>query len=57
VTFNEIQVGQVLLLGDKRVEVLPAVHTVPACGFAISAGKAAGCSRETPSETLHSGDE
>jgi ribonuclease BN (tRNA processing enzyme) len=41
VTFSEIEVGQVLLLGDKRIEVLPAVHTVPACGFAVSAGK--GC--------------
>jgi ribonuclease BN (tRNA processing enzyme) len=41
VSFHEIQVGQVLRLGDKSVEVLPAVHTVPACGFAISAGQ--GC--------------
>jgi ribonuclease BN (tRNA processing enzyme) len=41
VSFHEIRVGQVLRLGDKSVEVLPAVHTVPACGFAISASQ--GC--------------
>jgi cAMP phosphodiesterase len=38
-SFHEIQVGQTLQLQDKKVEVLPAVHTVPACGFAVSAGK------------------
>lgn len=38
ITFEEIQVGQVLEIGGKRIEVLPAVHTVPACGYAISAG-------------------
>jgi len=37
ITFQEIQVGQVLEIGGKRIEVLPAVHTVPACGYAISA--------------------
>jgi ribonuclease BN (tRNA processing enzyme) len=39
VTFHDISVGQTLLLGSatpKRIEVLPAVHTVPACGFAVS---------------------
>jgi len=40
-TFHEIQVGQTVELPGKRVEVLPAVHTVPACGFAITSGK--GC--------------
>lgn len=39
VSFHEIQTGQILQLGDKSVEVLPAVHTVPACGFAVSAGQ------------------
>jgi ribonuclease BN (tRNA processing enzyme) len=38
ITFHEIQLGQVLPFGDKLVEVLPAVHTVPAAGFAITAG-------------------
>lgn len=36
VRFHELQVGQVLTLGGKRIEVLPAVHAVPACGYAIS---------------------
>ena len=34
--FNPIEVGQVLQIGSQTVEVLPAVHTVPACGFAAS---------------------
>ena len=38
VTFHEIQVGQTLEFQRKSVEVLPAVHTVPACGFAVGAG-------------------
>jgi len=38
VTLHEIQVGQVLEIGGKRIEVLPAVHTVPAVGYAVSAG-------------------
>jgi len=38
VSFHDIAVGQMLNLGScapKLIEVLPAVHTVPACGFAI----------------------
>lgn len=38
VAFHEIQVGQSLQLQGKTIEVLPAVHTVPACGYAVSAG-------------------
>ncbi len=41
VTFHEIKVGQTLQFGKKLVEVLPAVHTVPAVGYAITAGN--GC--------------
>ncbi|MBI3156240.1 MAG: 3',5'-cyclic-nucleotide phosphodiesterase [Burkholderiales bacterium] len=33
--FRPIAVGQQLRLADRRVEVLPAAHTVPACGFAV----------------------
>ena len=40
ISFHAIQVGQILPFGDKLVEVLSAVHTVPAVGFAISAGQA-----------------
>lgn len=38
IVFHEIRVGQTLRFGDKLVEVLPAVHTVPAAGFAVTAG-------------------
>jgi ribonuclease BN (tRNA processing enzyme) len=41
IQFNEIRVGQTLTIGGKQVEVLPAVHTVPAAGYAVNAGK--GC--------------
>ncbi len=41
ITLHEIRVGQGLRIGNKLVEVLPAVHTVPAAGYAITAGK--GC--------------
>lgn len=37
VSFHDIVVGQTLQIGTrarKHIEVLPAVHTVPACGFA-----------------------
>ena len=36
ISFHEIRVGQVLEFSGKRIEVLPAVHTVPACGYAVS---------------------
>ena len=38
VTFHDLTVGQTLALGTRRpkhIEVLPAVHTVPACGYAV----------------------
>jgi ribonuclease BN (tRNA processing enzyme) len=38
VSFHDIDVGATLTLGShhpKVIEVLPAVHTVPACGFAV----------------------
>jgi ribonuclease BN (tRNA processing enzyme) len=35
-----IAVGETLTLGGKRIEVLPALHTVPAVGFAIDGGAA-----------------
>ena len=41
VLFREINVGQVLHLAGKQIEVLPAVHTVPAVGYAVSSR--AGC--------------
>jgi ribonuclease BN (tRNA processing enzyme) len=41
IRFHEIRVGQTFKLLNKYIEVLPAVHTVPAAGFAITAGQ--GC--------------
>ena len=41
ISFHEIKVGQTIQLAGKYIEVLPAVHTVPAAGFAITAGQ--GC--------------
>jgi ribonuclease BN (tRNA processing enzyme) len=41
--FEPFAVGQTLQLGGRRIEVLPAEHTVPAVGFAVSAeGKDSG---------------
>ena len=39
VRFYPLELGQSLLLAGKLVEVLPAVHTVPAVGYAVSAGQ------------------
>ena len=41
IRFHPIRIGQTLQLRRKLVEVLPAVHTVPAAGFAVTAGN--GC--------------
>ena len=38
IQFYPLQAGQMLAVGGKQVEVLPAVHTVPAVGYAIGAG-------------------
>lgn len=39
--FNAVEVGQVLNLGQRQVEVLPARHTVPAVGYAVLAQRGA----------------
>jgi ribonuclease BN (tRNA processing enzyme) len=36
ISFREIEVGQRLDIGGKVIEVMPAVHTVPAVGYAVS---------------------
>ena len=41
ISFHEIQIGQTLEISGKHIEVLPAVHTVPAVGFAVTGGR--GC--------------
>jgi ribonuclease BN (tRNA processing enzyme) len=33
--FHPLEVGQVLSLGQRQIEVLPASHTVPAVGYAV----------------------
>ena len=40
VKFQELRVGQFLGVHGKLIEVLSAVHTVPACGYSVSHGKA-----------------
>lgn len=41
-SLHGFQIGERLDLGGRVIEVLPAAHTVPAVGFAVDAGKAAG---------------
>jgi ribonuclease BN (tRNA processing enzyme) len=41
ISFHEISTGATLQLKGKLIEVLPAVHTVPAVGYAITTGS--GC--------------
>lgn len=41
ISFHEIRTGQTLEINRKLIEVLPAVHTVPAVGYAVTAGS--GC--------------
>lgn len=36
VRFQALEVGQQLKVGGKAIEVLPAVHTVPAVGYAVA---------------------
>jgi len=37
IRFNEISLGQTVHVQGKKIEVLPAVHSVPAVGYAVSA--------------------
>jgi ribonuclease BN (tRNA processing enzyme) len=39
ISFHPLELGQTLLLAGKQVEVLPAVHTVPTVGYAVTAGQ------------------
>ncbi len=38
IRYSEVKLGQTLHIMGKDIEVLPAVHTVPACGYSVSAG-------------------
>lgn len=35
VRFSPVEIGQTFRIGEREVEVMPAVHTVPACGYAV----------------------
>src|SRR3569832_2636937 len=41
ISFHELHVGETIEITGKTIEVLPAVHTVPAVGYAVTSGK--GC--------------
>lgn len=41
IRFETFEIAELMDIGGKRIEVLPAVHTVPACGFAVCDGAAA----------------
>ena len=38
--YEEIEVGNVIALGGRKITVLPANHTVPAVGYQLDSGKA-----------------
>ena len=46
-----LMVGEVLALGSRRIEVLPALHTVPAVGYAVWPGDP-----ETTGAWVYTGD-
>ena len=39
--FETVEVGQVVQIGARRIEVLPAQHTVPAVGYAVHGSRGA----------------
>ena len=41
ISFHPLELGQTLFIAGKYIEVLPAVHTVPAVGYAVATTK--GC--------------
>jgi ribonuclease BN (tRNA processing enzyme) len=51
--FESFQIGDVVSLSDKRVEILPAVHTVPAVGFAVSSPSTQGRHWVFTGDTAH----
>lgn len=52
-TFHEVEVGRTYTVGGKRIEVLPAVHAVPAVGYAVASVPA---HAEKPTYWVFSGD-
>lgn len=39
ISFHPLDIGQTRWLAGKQIEVLPAVHTVPAAGYAVATGQ------------------
>ena len=37
--YQEIEVGEVIAVGGRKITVLPAIHTVPAVGYQLDSGK------------------
>ena len=37
--YQEVKVGKVVILGGRKITVLPALHTVPAVGYQLDSGK------------------
>ena len=56
ITYHPLQLGEMLELADKHIEVLPAVHTVPAAGYAISSSKSSAHSPEGNAAWVFTGD-
>lgn len=56
-----LQVGEVVTLGARRIEALPAAHTVPAVGYAVSAvpgsGQAEGSAQSARSDRSDRSDQ
>ena len=38
--YQEVEVGEVIALGGRKITVLPAIHIVPAVGYQLDSGKA-----------------
>lgn len=53
ITFHEIELGGTYIVGGKSIEVLSAVHAVPAVGYAVASVPAYG---EAPTYWVFSGD-
>jgi ribonuclease BN (tRNA processing enzyme) len=56
ITFHPLELGQTLELAHKHIEVLPAVHTVPAAGYAISSAQPSGGGAEGNAAWVFTGD-
>jgi ribonuclease BN (tRNA processing enzyme) len=39
IEFRSFEVGETVVVDGRRFEILPALHTVPACGFAVDTDK------------------